>query len=51
VLGTNLEKAVIDSLFAQADVVNAFPIDLLPAKVRDLAKVMFGEAGMGHFVG
>ena len=51
VLGADVEKAIKEFLLPQADVGNAFPIDLLPAKVRDIARGLFGTAGTGSFVG
>ena len=50
-LGDDVEKAIEEFLLAQADVGNAFPVDLLPAKAREIAKVLFGDPNLQGFVG
>ena len=51
VLGDDVEAAIIEYLYAQADVGNAVPVDLLPPKVRDIAKDLFSTQDLSGFVG
>lgn len=50
-LGDDIENAIAEFLLAQADVGNAFPAELLPAKVQDIAKKLFGRVDLEGMVG
>lgn len=51
VLGADIEEAIVEFLLAQADIGNAFPVDLLPAKVREIASDLFKSDELAGFVG
>ena len=50
-LGTDVEDAIVEYLLAMADVGNAVPVELLPAKVRDIAAKLFLVQDSSGFVG
>ena len=51
-LGADVEDAIVEYLLAMADVGNAVPVDLLPAKDRDIAAKLFsGQDSSGFVVG